>query len=601
MSSRPPRFADKKYGKRRESDADFKMARTAVKSLGVFLTMSSLLELLGQGIIRRYTRYLRSHFLTGRFAALRELQKAVADQPCDMQSRWQLGLAYLRQFELSRAIEQFREIEKTGRVDVALLAALGAACNDIGLVDDATAYLRAALDIEGEHVNLWFALGLIREKRDDKQEAGECYARAIALNPKCRMARCRMAAMAYHAGDHASACEQYLMLRDQDPGDFHIRMTLGHLWMATGEPRRALAEFEIAITIEPDNWAAHNELVAALEEAGLYDDAIQEMHHILETQADYPDLRVQLADLYLKTGQIKQAGENLAVAVDGNPRYLEALVKSGAVAVRLAEYQSACQYFSQAIDVNDSLLTAYVGLAVAQQQLGRGDEALAALEMAAGIEPNTAALFGEVARLQLDVAINEEIDKQFALPDEPHESPDDEAMDRHVGLMAKTVESRPNHADLHYRYGLMLRARGDLEAGAEQFEIAVEINPTYVKALIKLGLTYRQLGRNTDAISLLRRSVSLEPEYADLHYQLGLTYADVGKFGHAVESYEEALHQRGKNPELYANMALALEQMGLLEKSNSLWKEIDELWPKAEQADLARRRLALQGSRRARE
>ena len=99
--------------------------------------MSSLLELLGQGIIRRYTRYLRPHFLTGRFTALRELQKTVADQPGDVQARWQLGLAYLRQFELSKAIEQFREIEKAGQVDVALLAALGGGVSAVGAVTTA--------------------------------------------------------------------------------------------------------------------------------------------------------------------------------------------------------------------------------------------------------------------------------------------------------------------------------------------------------------------------------------------------------------------------------------------------------------------------------
>ena len=561
--------------------------------------MSSLLELLGQGIVRRYTRYLRPHFLTGRFTALRELQKSVSDRPGDLQARWQLGLALLRQFELSRAVEQFHVIEQAGKAEFPLLCALGAAHNDMGRTEDAARYLQAALDLEDEHADLWFAFGLLREKRKQTEKAGDCYSRALELDPKCRVARCRLAAMAYHAEDYLSACEQYQMLRDQDPGDFQIRMTLAHLWMAAGEHNRALTEFEIAITIEPDNWAAHSELVAALEEAGLYGEAIQEMHHILETQADYPDLRVQLADLYLKTGNVELARENLHIAVDGNPRYLEALVKAGAVGVRLGEYQSACQHFSQAIEVNDSLLTAYVGLAVAQQQLGRGDEALAALEMAAGIEPNTAALFGEMARLQLEVAVNQELEDQFALPDEPRESPDDEAMNRQVRLMARTVEQRPNHADLHYRYGLMLRARGDLEAAGEQFERAVEINPAYVKALIKLALTYRQLGRNTEAVRLLRRAVALEPKYADLHYQLGLIYADVGKFSHAVESYEEALQKQGAGPELYANMAVALEQMGLLERSHSLWQEIGELWPKSEQADLARRRMSLQVGRRA--
>ena len=60
------------------------------------------------------------------------------------------------------------------------------------------------------------------------------------------------------------------------------------------------------------------------------------------------------------------------------------------------------------------LLSAYVGLGVAQHAIGETDEALASFELAASVEPNSTLLFSETARLQLGMAVNSQIERYLS-------------------------------------------------------------------------------------------------------------------------------------------------------------------------------------------
>ena len=64
----------------------------------------------------------------------------------------------------------------------------------------------------------------------------------------------------------------------------------------------------------------------------------------------------------------------------------------------------------------------------------------------------------------------------------------------------QAIAERPNHADLYYRLGLLLKNRGQIEEAVDAFQHAVAINPAYMKALIKLGLALKEVGRTDEAI-----------------------------------------------------------------------------------------------------
>jgi tetratricopeptide (TPR) repeat protein len=148
-------------------------------------------------------------------------------------------------------------------------------------------------------------------------------------------------------------------------------------------------------------------------------------------------------------------------------------------------------------------------------------------------------------------------------------------IERHRSALAE----RPNHADIHYRLGLLLRNRGQAEEAIGCYQRAVAINPSYMKALIKLGLALKEVGRDAEAEAIFVQATELHPEYADLHYQLGLLFVQRQQFELAVERFAQAAERNPQNIEFQANLALALQNMALVDRAKATWQIVQELAP----------------------
>src|SRR5262249_16885544 len=153
-----------------------------------------------------------------------------------------------------------------------------------------------------------------------------------------------------------------------------------------GRNQDAIQRFEHALTLEPDNWTAHNDAAAAYEQAGLIREAIEHLHVIMESQPELADTRLRLGDLYARVGNDVAATAQYERAVQICPDYLEANVKLGTQHLRGGRYNDASKCFSSALELNDRLLSAYIGIGVAQQAIGRTKEAVGSIEMARNIE-----------------------------------------------------------------------------------------------------------------------------------------------------------------------------------------------------------------------
>jgi tetratricopeptide (TPR) repeat protein len=239
--------------------------------------------------------------------------------------------------------------------------------------------------------------------------------------------------------------------------------------------------------------------------------------------------------------------------------------------------------FTRAIEINDRILNAFVGLAVAQQATGKQEDARVSLEQASAIEPNSTLLFSEVSRLQLKVAAAKQR-RRYLAPDQIAQEPGAPSDERVVSMIEKqiahlreAVAEHPNHADLHYRLGLLLKHTGDRGATIQSFERALSINPNYLKAMIKLAIVQREAGRVDDAIRTAQRALQIDPESVQLHYELGLMYADRGLFANAIDSFDEAVRFEPHNTDYVANLALALQNMGLADRAAATWHTLCDL------------------------
>ena len=102
----------------------------------------------------------------------------------------------------------------------------------------------------------------------------------------------------------------------------------------------------------------------------------------------------------------------------------------------------------------------------------------------------------------------------------------------------------------------------------------MDLNGSYVQARIKLGMTYQELGQDEQAIAAFREVLSVEPHYVDVHYRLGLLHTNRRQFQEAVTHMEQAAAGQPENRNVRAGLALALQNMGLMDRSVATWRSL---------------------------
>jgi tetratricopeptide (TPR) repeat protein len=485
--------------------------------------------------------------------------------------------------QYSRARDHFLEALSLEQDDRVSRIGLACALDELGLTRAAMEQLHITVERHSDDAPSWFALGFCQEKLGETEDAIVAYEAALDISLQLRNAHERLSAI-YLKLDHVGmAIAHYEHLCWCEPGDIAASLTLANLYVRAERYEDAIQRYEFALTIDPDNWETQDDLVSAYVGAGRYDEAVELLRGLIEQRPDNPEIYVQLGDLYSKKGQDSEALEAYSRASTLNPDYLEARIKAGTARLRRGEHVEAAEAFSHALEINDRIVSAYVGMGVAQQAAGKTEDALASFEMAAGIEPNSTLLFSEAARLQLMVSAAEQA-RRYTCPRsiaaQPEGPPYDDVasmIDTQIGNIRCGLRLHPNHADLHYRLGLLLRHSGDLHGAIEAFQQAISINPNYVKALTKLGLALQEAGQTKAAVGAFQRALAIDPETLDLHYQVGLIFADRGEFALALERFEHAARQAPEKVDYVANLALALQNMGLLDRAAASWQTLCEL------------------------
>ncbi len=76
------------------------------------------------------------------------------------------------------------------------------------------------------------------------------------------------------------------------------------------------------------------------------------------------------ADVLGMLGAADQAIAQYQQAISLCPDFLEATIKLGTQYLQLNEHRLAAQQFNKAVEINDSIVDAYIGLAIAQNSAG---------------------------------------------------------------------------------------------------------------------------------------------------------------------------------------------------------------------------------------
>ena len=327
---------------------------------------------------------------------------------------------------------------------------------------------------------------------------------------------------------------------------------------------------------------APSETVALFEQgeralaAGRYAAAQRSYERLRTLEPDRAEVHARLGLIYFQQGKFADAVPVLGRALALKPGLpnLDALL-----AMSLSEigrHQEAVAALEQAFrqTAGDRALRRLVGLHLQRTytDLDRDADAVAvALELSRSYPDDpevlyhTGRLFGNYAYLQTTKLARVAPDSPWLHQAAGEANESQGLLDQAIIEYRQVLEKAPKRPGLHFRIGRVLLTRatqgnGDVAAEAEaaaEFEQELQIDPTNANAAYELGELRRKAGKLDEAIPYFERAVTAYPEFEEALVGLGRALISAGRASAAVPYLRKAVTANPQNEVAFYQLAQA--------------------------------------------
>lgn len=227
---------------------------------------------------------------------------------------------------------------------------------------------------------------------------------------------------------------------------------------------------------------------------------------------------VERGQAFVKQGLDDAALAAFSLALEENPRLVEAHLGVGQIHLKRENYQTASTSYQNAVNIDPSSYDANYYLGLAKQLLGRIDEAIKAYQQAVAIDPES---FN--ANMNLASALLQSNRPDEALP----------YANRAIDLNP-TVSAA--YANVAAAYSLL----GRYDEAVQAYRDAMELGTPEEPLLLGLADAHIRLGNYDRAINVLRR-LSSDTSSSTVLERLGYAQFKSGKYDDALDTYRTAI------------------------------------------------------------
>ncbi len=359
----------------------------------------------------------------------------------------------------------------------------------------------------------------------------------------------------FKAGRHVELEGQARLLIQRYPA-------AGIAWKALGvslkmQGKDALAVFQKAAELLPDDAAAHGNLGAALIELGRLDDAAKSYRRAIEIAPGDAQAHLILGSILKDIGQLHEAEKCYRRTLEINPDFAEVHFNLGSVLQELGQLEDAVASYRRALTIKTDFAQAYYNMGIAMNELGRFDEVVQCYRQSLEIDPDDAD-----AHYNLGNAL-----KQLG------------QFDKAAASYRRALEIKPNFAKGHSNLGNVLQNLGRLDEAVASYRRALEIEPNFAEAHSNLGNALQHLDEFDEALVSCRQALKIKPDLAEAHNNLGAVLQELGQFDDAVASCRRALKIKPDFAEAYSNLGNALQDIGKFDEAVASCRRALEIKP----------------------
>ena len=282
-------------------------------------------------------------------------------------------------------------------------------------------------------------------------------------------------------------------------------------------------------------------------EVGDLPTAVTRVEEAAALEPEAPQILMLKGMAYNELERYPEARAAFEALAERYPRYPDAWLKLGNVAVRQERFEEAAQHYRNEIAVQPTR-AAWYNLGTVLEELGKPQEAEDAYKQAVALDPAYALGYAGLADLA-----DEEGDVDAAL-----------------SYASQALQHEPDDLRLKERVGFMLSRAGRNEQALPILEEVVAEQPWNYQARYNLGQALQRAGRSDEAkqqleraesdregqskLRRIKRDIVRHPQDARLHFALGVEYQRWQQLDEAMKSYRRAEQLMPDNLHVQINM-----------------------------------------------
>jgi len=321
--------------------------------------------------------------------------------------------------------------------------------------------------------------------------------------------------------------------------------------------RNSEALWTRALVFTSGNIVAQNNLGNALLEEGKVDAAIAHFQEARRIKPDDAKAAFNLGNAFVQKGDLNNGIANLQDALQLKPDYVEAHINLGGALLKTGRAGDAVSHFQTALRLDPLQPNAWNDLGYAHMQQGARDEAAACFQKALQIDPEQPVTLNNIAnalmqRGQIDEAIQH---------------------------YQKALQLKPNYPEAEYNLGTALAGKNNLPEAILHFRKALQLKPDYASAAYNIGIALFHENRASEAEVFFRKAVEINPQYAEAHYNLGNALVREKKIGEAIGEFRTALQIEPGQFMTRNNLGFILLQSGKIDEAITEFQTVLQTQP----------------------
>lgn len=369
----------------------------------------------------------------------------------------------------------------------------------------------------------YYGLGLAYTGLEKFEDAIGAYQQAITYRPDWAYSHAALASAYANMHRYTEALDAYKVAVKLDPTDEMIHHQLGNVYSKRGKNAAAIWHQRQAIAIAPAFAAAHYQLGLLYAQEKQWTNAITSYRTAYEYDATLVEALYNLAQAYLRTGDMAAAREQMALfekqkaaltplsqlrgalqRTQETKDRAQILANIGRLYLKNGLYEKAIWEYQKALGMDVELVPAHNGIGIAYTMLRRYPEAVAAQQ--------------------------------------------------------KALTLQPDFAKAHAGLGLVYFMQNKLALALEHYRHAVALEPDFLDAHLKIGTILRKQRHYAEALDTYRTVLRLKPDDPEIHHNLGICYARQAEADlAAARRYTEAAIRLDPNVASYYNTLALIE------------------------------------------